>query len=125
VQLGKLPKSNGASQPNGNGSEWEPVSGLEALAHAAVQIIEVSGHPVLFCRLDEKLYAYSHICAGCGQTLQGARVEAAALVCPTCGQRYEVARAGRGLDQPSLHLEPFPRLIEEGQAKIARPVLLN
>ena len=40
-------------------------------------------------------------------------MEAAALVCPACGQRYDVLRAGRGLDAPSLHLEPFPLLWEQ------------
>jgi hypothetical protein len=43
------------------------------------------------------------------------------LVCSTCGQRYDVIRAGRGLDQPDLHLEPFPLLVEQGKTRVALP----
>ncbi|MGH9839787.1 MAG: NifU family protein [Blastocatellia bacterium] len=122
VQLQKPPGKNGASPAvNGNGG-WEDVSGLGALAAGGVQAIEVSGRALLFCRLDETLYAYGDVCPGCGQTMQTARLEATALVCPSCKLRYDVMRAGRGLDQPSLHLEPFPLLVEQGRAKVALPV---
>jgi len=105
---------------NGKG-RWEEVSGLESLAHQAVRAQDVSGHAVLFCRLGENFYAYQSRCPGCGQALHLARLEASNLVCPACSESYDVQRAGRNLSQPNLQLEPFPLLIEQGQAKIALP----
>jgi len=119
VQLEKAPGRNGSAVGDGNG--WEDVSGLAAMASGAVRAIEVSGRPVLFCRLGETFYAYGDNCPECGQTMRAALLEATALVCPSCGQRYDVMRAGRGLDKPGLHLDPFPLLVERGQAKIALP----
>jgi nitrite reductase/ring-hydroxylating ferredoxin subunit len=76
---------------------------------------------LLLCRVGESLYAYGNRCPGCGNTLQEAYLEAAALVCPNCSVHYDAMRAGRGLDQPSLNLEAFPLLIEQGRAKVALP----
>jgi nitrite reductase/ring-hydroxylating ferredoxin subunit len=97
------------------------VSGLETLVNGSVRTLEVSGRPILFCRLEGTFYAYGSNCPGCGQTLQSAYLEATTLVCPNCGQSYDVMRAGRAMNQPSLHLEPFPLLIEQGEAKVALP----
>lgn len=102
-------------------SSWEEVEGLESLPQGAVKTMEVSGRSVLFCRIGERLYACSDTCPGCGQALQGAYLKTTVLVCPACGQRYDVIRAGRGIDQPSLHLEPFPLLVEGGRARVALP----
>jgi Fe-S cluster biogenesis protein NfuA/nitrite reductase/ring-hydroxylating ferredoxin subunit len=112
----------GARRPaNSNQGGWQSVDDLASLGQGVARMIEVSGRSVLFCRVDEALYAYSATCPSCGQKLGAARMEAAALVCPACGERYDVLRAGRGLDAPSLHLEPFPLLVEQGQAQVALP----
>ncbi len=120
VQLGKLNGKDNAQPADGNG--WEQVDGLQTLAQSSVQMFEVRGHSILFCRLGETLYAYGNNCPGCNETLEGASLEKTNLVCRTCGQHYDVMRAGRGLDQPSLHLEPFPLLVEQGQARVALPL---
>ena len=123
VQIGKRP-GNGDAAPhpaNSNGNGWEEVSDLQTLGHRSVRMLEVRGRAVLFCRLGESLYAYGNDCPGCGQTLDDARLEMTNLVCTHCGQQYDVIRAGRGLDQPSLHLEPFPLLVEQGRTKVALP----
>ncbi len=105
----------------GEGKGWEDVHGLTALVEGAVQTIEISGRPILFCRVGENYYAYNDTCPECGQTMHAPLLKITALVCPTCKQSFDVMRAGRGLDKPSLYLEPFPLLIEQGQAKIALP----
>ncbi len=109
VQIGKSPAG------------WEEVSELASLPQSSVQLIDVGGHSILFCRLGETFYAYGKECPGCSQPLLGAHLELTNLVCPHCRQQYDVIRAGRGLDQPSLHLEPFPLLFEEGRARVALP----
>lgn len=120
VPLQRLPRDNGA-KANGNGEGWKEVSDLSSLAQGSVRALEVDGRTVLFCRVDETFYAYHSQCPGCGNALQSAGFEAGNLICPGCRQRYDVARAGRGLDQPELQLEPFPLLMEQGRARIALP----
>lgn len=124
VQIGSLKNENAnhGNGHNGNGKDvWENVHELSLLAHNSVQLREVGGRSLLFCRLGENFYAYGNSCPGCSQPLQGAHLEVTNLVCPHCRQQYDVIRAGRGLDQPSLHLEPFPLLVEQGQARVALP----
>lgn len=120
VQIGKSNHNGGTKSPT-NGKGWEDVFDLHLLAHSSLQVKEVRGRSVLFCRLGESLYAYGDLCPGCAKPLQGAHLEMTNLVCPHCGQHYDVIRAGRGLDQPNLHLEPFPLLIEQGRTKVALP----
>ena len=128
VQIGKSQSgagSKGNGNRNGNGHAvshgWTDVKELASLAQSSVQMMEVSGRPVLFCRLGETFYAYGDNCPGCGQPLHGGHLELTNLVCPHCRQQYDVIRAGRGLDQPTLHLEPFPLLFDQGRARIALP----
>jgi Fe-S cluster biogenesis protein NfuA/nitrite reductase/ring-hydroxylating ferredoxin subunit len=110
---------------SGNGHGWEEVGSLAALAQGAVQTIEVAGRALLFCRLDGTFYAYGSLCPGCGETLRDAYLEATSIVCKDCGRRYDCVGAGRGLDEPSLYLEPFPLLMEQGRAKVALPHLVT
>lgn len=132
--LVQLARSSGNGQTSGHGKNdsapsigdnagWEEVAGLSSLSQSATRMIEVSGRPVLFCRVGETYYAYSNTCPGCGQTMKTAAIESTAIVCSSCGQRFDALRAGRGLDKPDLYLEPFPLLVEKGAAKVALPAL--
>lgn len=119
VQLERAKAVNGTERENG----WKEVSGLASLADGKVKTIEISSRPVVFCRIGKDYYAYSESCPECGKTMSSASLEATALVCPACRGRFDVMRAGRGLDKPNLYLEPFPLLMEHGQAKIALPTM--
>ncbi|HEX8772751.1 MAG TPA: NifU family protein [Pyrinomonadaceae bacterium] len=121
VQIGKLNGGGSGTAHPTNGNGWEDVLDLHLLAHSSVEVKEVSGRSVLFCRFGESLYAYGDNCPGCSRPLQGAHLEVTNLICPHCGQHYDVIRAGRGLDQPNLHLEPYPLLVEQGRARVALP----
>lgn len=119
------------SQLGGNGHEskteredvgWEDVFGLDAIPPGTLKMQEVGGHDMLFCRLEETLYAYENTCPGCSQPLGGARLEGTVLACPICSQHYDVVRAGRGVDLDSLHLEPVPLLRENGRVRLALPL---
>ncbi len=94
---------------------------LEKLAHRSVELREIGGRSILFCRLGESFYAYGNNCPGCQQPLKGAHLQLTNLICPNCEQQYDLIRAGRGLDQPNLHLEPFPLLLEHGKVRVALP----
>jgi Fe-S cluster biogenesis protein NfuA/nitrite reductase/ring-hydroxylating ferredoxin subunit len=122
VQIGRR-EGNGDATRSSNENGWEEVNDLDLLAQSSLRMMEVRGRSVLFCRLGESLYAYDNLCPGCGQPLEDARLELTNLVCASCAGRFDVIRAGRGLDQPNLHLEPFPLLLEQGRAKVALPPL--
>lgn len=117
TQLDAHQSQNGAGRPD----HWHEVNNLLALPTRAVQLQQVNGRSLLFCRLEEGLYAYNNTCPACQQLLTATRVVDAAIACPHCGQRYDVIRAGRGLDKPDLYLEPFPLLVEVGRVKVALP----
>jgi Fe-S cluster biogenesis protein NfuA/nitrite reductase/ring-hydroxylating ferredoxin subunit len=114
VQIGKPPR-NGK-----NGHAWEEIGDI-ALAESSLQLREVRGRSIVFCRLGQSLYAYNNQCPGCERPLHDAYLQTTSLVCAGCGSRYDLIRAGRGLDRPNLHLEPFPLLFEQGRAKVALP----
>lgn len=100
-------------------TDWEDVAGLEALAPGTLRKQDVGGKPVLFCKLNENFYAYGVTCPGCGQPLDGGRLDDTFLACPICRQRFDLVHAGRGVDISDLHLEPIPLLQENGRARIA------
>lgn len=104
-----------------NDEGWKEVSGLISIADGAVKSIEVSKRPIIFCRIGETFYAYNDTCPECGNSMQDSSMFKSALTCASCQGRFDVMRAGRGLDKPDLYLEPFPLLVEQGHAKIALP----
>jgi Fe-S cluster biogenesis protein NfuA/nitrite reductase/ring-hydroxylating ferredoxin subunit len=133
VPLAQL-QGNGEANCNGNGShtghgslaqivlgetEWEDVSGLDGIPPGTLQKQEVGGQAVLLCKLNEDFYAYGVTCPGCGQSLEGGRLEDTILACPICRQRFDLVHAGRGVDLLTLHLEPIPLLQENGRARVA------
>jgi Fe-S cluster biogenesis protein NfuA/nitrite reductase/ring-hydroxylating ferredoxin subunit len=110
------------SKANRSEVGWEDVFGLDAIPAGTLRTQEVGGREMLFCRLEENLYAYNNNCPGCGQPLSAARLEGTVLACPICRQHYDVVRAGRGVDLDGLHLEPVPLLRENGRVRVALPV---
>jgi Fe-S cluster biogenesis protein NfuA/nitrite reductase/ring-hydroxylating ferredoxin subunit len=122
ISLASL-EASGNAHGSGNGSatqtEWEDVFGLDALPQGILRKQDVAGEPVLFCQLNEDLYAYGITCPGCGQPLEGGHLENAILACPICLQKYDLVHAGRAVDISPLHLQPIPLLRENGRAKVA------
>jgi len=118
-----LTQVGGLSRPPApaNAGRWESVGDLSSLTDGHTRAQEVAGHRVLICRLDGTFYAYGSTCPGCGRSLEQAHLKGGSLACPVCGNSYDLLRAGRCLDQPQLHLEPFPLLEQHGNVKIALP----
>jgi Fe-S cluster biogenesis protein NfuA/nitrite reductase/ring-hydroxylating ferredoxin subunit len=96
-----------------NGASWTVVGGLPQLSGGGLLVKEISGEPVLFLKLRDDFYAYRDLCPGCGESLEGGSLNEAELSCPGCGRSYEVRRAGKCVDDPQLHLEPVPLLVNE------------
>jgi Fe-S cluster biogenesis protein NfuA/nitrite reductase/ring-hydroxylating ferredoxin subunit len=100
--------------------QWEVVGGLEGLEPGRLTAVEVAGAGVVVCSVGGELYAYQDRCPACGTRLAGqAALEAGVLACGSCRQRFDVRLAGRGVDQPELHLVPLPLLAGDGQVRLA------
>ncbi|HEY6549892.1 MAG TPA: NifU family protein [Solirubrobacterales bacterium] len=109
-----------ASAPSEPEPAWAMAGGMPELQGDRPLLKDVAGEAVLFLRLAGTVYAYRPDCPACGESLQSGALEATALTCGECGNRYDVLRAGRCLDEPQLHLEPLPLLVDEsGLVKVA------
>jgi len=124
--------SNGSATANGATSEaaeaeadgsWAMAGGMPELAGGkrdAPLLKRVSGEEILFVGIADGIYAYRPGCPECGDRLDQATLTKTDLSCPGCGNRYDVLRAGRCLDQPQLHLDPVPLLVDDdGLVKVA------
>ena len=101
-------------------SSWAQAGALPQLNGGGTLLKEVAGEPLLFLRLDGTHYAYRPQCPACEASLEEAVLDGAELTCAACGRRYDARRAGRGLDDPQLHLEPVPLLTDEaGLVRVA------
>ena len=100
-------------RPQEDGASWTVVGGLPQLSSGRMLVKEVSDEPVLLLKSGDDFYAYHHLCPGCGESLEGGGLDEAVLTCSGCSRRYDVRRAGRCLDDPQLHLEPIPLLVDE------------
>lgn len=116
-----LTEVRGASRPATNIGRWESLGDVSSLVVDSFQLVEVMGQEVLLCRLNGTFYAYGGECPGCRNSLESAALKGSTLSCRQCGNSYDVMRAGRCLDQPSLHMEPYPLLEQAGKVKIALP----
>ena len=76
---------------------------------------------VLVCSVRGTLYAYRDACAACGRSLADGVLDREKLTCSDCGSRYDVRLAGKGLDDPALHLDPLPLLADSHGVRVAVP----
>jgi Fe-S cluster biogenesis protein NfuA/nitrite reductase/ring-hydroxylating ferredoxin subunit len=107
---------------------WESIGPVADLPLAPIWPITVGGLDVVVCRIGTALFAYRDACAACHGSLAAATVEkrlgqqgSAILTCPTCRSHFDVRRAGAGIDDEGLHLEPLPLLERDGVIEIAVP----
>lgn len=96
---------------------WIPLDG-QPLPAGTVQSRQVAGQEVVLCQLNGQLYAYYNRCPACAASLGSADLHDDVLRCRSCGQRYAVRQAGRGLDS-AVSLIPLPVLWKEGTWQIA------
>src|SRR4051795_9537844 len=106
---------------NGNGHEaWAMAGGMPELRGGGRVVKTIAGEPVLFASVDDTVYAYRPGCPACGASLAEGALLGTELACSGCAHRYEVRLAGRCLDDPELHLEPVPLLVDDaGLVKVA------
>jgi Fe-S cluster biogenesis protein NfuA/nitrite reductase/ring-hydroxylating ferredoxin subunit len=122
-----LPLHQVSRQPEVPAATWVQVDGIEDLGQGQVVPMMVAGTAAVVCNVAGSLYAYADHCPVCGSGLTGAELGGALLACPSCAQRYDVVRAGRGLGGTGKaarpHLDPLPLLAENDGVRIAVPAL--
>jgi Fe-S cluster biogenesis protein NfuA/nitrite reductase/ring-hydroxylating ferredoxin subunit len=117
VPLASLRRPDHAAEATENA--WTTVGKLPQLADGHALAMETAGLPVVFFKLDGTFYAYRNTCPKCGQALEQGALEGTDLTCLGCAHRYDIRRAGRGLDATDLSLEPIPLLVQDDLVRIA------
>ncbi len=117
-----LTEVRGASRPAANIGRWKSLGDMSSLVTDSFQLVEVLGQGVLLCKLNGTFYAYGGECPGCRNSMASATLKGSTLSCRHCGNNYDIMRAGRCLDQPNIHMEPYPLLEQAGKVRIALPV---
>ncbi len=79
------------------------------------------GIAVLVCSVRGTLYAYRDSCPACESSLADGVLNREELTCPACGGQYDVRLAGKGIDNPALHLDPLPLLADSQGVRVAVP----
>jgi Fe-S cluster biogenesis protein NfuA len=132
LQIGRRPgaEAEGAAAGAGAGAGTERADGGDVGWVTLPGIGPPSSRPVmasagdlavLVCSVRGTLYAYRDGCAACGSSLADGTLDREELSCPGCGRRYNVRLAGRGLDDPALHLDPLPLLADSRGVRVAVP----
>lgn len=99
---------------------WVTAGSLAELSGGGMVVKQVTGDPLLFIRLITDTFAYRPACPGCEESLGHGALHGSELTCGTCARKYDVHRAGRCLDEPRLHMEPVPLLLDDsGLVKVA------
>jgi Fe-S cluster biogenesis protein NfuA/nitrite reductase/ring-hydroxylating ferredoxin subunit len=121
LQIGSRPDGvPGAGPPaSTGGGEWVTLPDIGPPSSRPVTAA-AAGLAVLVCSVRGTLYAYRDQCAFCGSSLGGGTLNREVLTC-TCGSRYDVCRAGAGLDGLAAHLDPLPLLTDSQGVRVAVP----
>jgi Fe-S cluster biogenesis protein NfuA/nitrite reductase/ring-hydroxylating ferredoxin subunit len=121
LQIGPRPDdAPGAGPPAGPaGGEWVTLPGIGPPSSRPVTAA-AGNMAVLVCSVRGTLYAYRDRCASCGSSMGGATLNREVLTC-ACGSRYDVCRAGAGLDGLAAHLDPLPLLTDSQGVRVAVP----
>ncbi len=124
LQIGRKPDRTSAEGLDhdraGNGSGWIVLPDIGPPSSRPVSA-SADGITVVVCSVRGTLYAYRDTCAGCGSSLADGQLSREELTCPACGARYNVRLAGKGVDEPALHLDPLPLLADSQGVRVAVP----
>jgi Fe-S cluster biogenesis protein NfuA/nitrite reductase/ring-hydroxylating ferredoxin subunit len=122
LQIGSRPDGTGpdGTGADGDGANWVTLPGIGPPSSRPV-LAAAGEFTVLVCAVRGTLYAYRDGCAACGSSLADGVLDREQLTCPACSARYNVRLAGRGLDDPALHLDPLPLLADSRGVRVAVP----
>jgi Fe-S cluster biogenesis protein NfuA len=116
---GAGPSASTAGPGGTGGGEWVTLPDIGPPSSRPVTAT-AADLEVLVCSVRGTLYAYRDRCASCGSSMAGGGLDREVLTC-TCGSRYDVCRAGAGLDGLAAHLDPLPLLTDSQGVRVAVP----
>ena len=120
LQIGPRPGAPPAGRPPAApGGEWITLPDIGPPSSRPVTA-SAGDVAVVVCSVRGTLYAYRDECASCGSPMGGGTLDREVLTCP-CGARYDVCRAGAGLDGLAAHLDPLPLLADSQGVRVAVP----
>jgi Fe-S cluster biogenesis protein NfuA/nitrite reductase/ring-hydroxylating ferredoxin subunit len=120
LQIGRRPGADTNAINPERDANWVTLPGIGPPSSRPVSVT-AGDLALIVCSVRGTLYAYRDGCAACGSSLADGALEREQLSCPGCGARYNVRLAGRGLDDPALHLEPLPLLTDSAGVRVAVP----
>ncbi len=98
-------------------SGWLDLDGVVDLPDGETTVAHAGEADVLVANVNGTLLAYRDECASCGVALAGGALEGGELACPSCSSRFDLPRAGRGVDDSALQLAPIP-LLRDGESRV-------
>ncbi len=118
---------------SGGGAAWHTLTTVADLAAGQASTESVADTELFVCRVGTELFAFRDACPRCSGSLHGAlpvrrlggAVGDAVLTCPGCGLHFDVRRAGACLDDPALHLDPLPLLVDGLEVSVAVPAAVG
>jgi Fe-S cluster biogenesis protein NfuA/nitrite reductase/ring-hydroxylating ferredoxin subunit len=119
LQIGKRPEDTPVQSGNG-AVNWVQLPNVGPPSSKPVSAL-ADGVAVLLCSVRGTLYAYRDTCASCDSSLAEGHLDREILTCPRCGTSYNARLAGKGTDNPSLHLDPLPLLTDSHGVRVAVP----
>jgi Fe-S cluster biogenesis protein NfuA len=120
LQIGPRPGTPpGAGPLTASGGDWVPLPDIGPPSSRPVTA-SAGDVAVLVCSVRGTLYAYRDGCASCGSPMGEGTLDREVLTC-RCGARYDVCRAGAGLDGLAAHLDPLPLLTDSQGVRVAVP----
>ena len=123
LQIGSRPDDPAGPAAAGSQGDWVLLPDIGPPSSRPVAA-DAAGLPVLLCAVRGTLYAYRDACAACGSSLGDGALQRELLTC-RCGARYDVCRAGRGLDGQDRHLDPLPLLSDSQGVRVAVPAVVR
>ena len=115
---GAQPADPAAFPPSRGEPSWTLLDDAALLQDGELIRVMAVEIPLVICKVRGRFYAYRDRCPGCNLPLHLGVLNEQVLTC-RAGHRFDVQRAGAGLDHPDLHLDPVPLLVEEGAVKVA------
>lgn len=127
ISIDSLRVRTSASEPRVSEPRWTAVPSLAELQPGQVAGCLVAGMAIVGCRVGSDLFAFRDSCAACSASLSdaslarllGAAAGDVVLRCASCRARYEVRKAGAGME--GGHLDPIPLLVRDDVVEVAIP----
>lgn len=98
--------------------EWKEISAPDLPERGSLANVREAGISIVLCNAGGTYFAYRDNCPACNTPLHLGLVSGDVIVCHL-GHAFNLRRAGLSLENPALHLEPLPLLVQDGIVKVA------